>query len=71
MSDFNVILDTDAYKSSHWLQYPPNTTKVFSYIESRGGRSDETVMFGLQYYLKRYLTKPVTMDMVAEADNVA
>jgi len=65
--DFNIILDTDSYKASHWLQYPPNTTSVFSYIESRGGRSTETVMFGLQYYLKKYFTKPVTMDMVMEA----
>ena len=22
----NLILDTDSYKSSHWLQYPPHTT---------------------------------------------
>lgn len=68
MNDYNLILDTDSYKASHWLQYPPKTTKVFSYIESRGGRHDHTVMFGLQYYLKRYLRNPVTIEDVNEAE---
>lgn len=63
----NICLRTDSYKASHWLQYPPNTTLVHSYIESRGGRDKETVMFGLQYYLKRYLTRPVTTRDVDEA----
>ncbi len=64
----NIILNTDSYKASHFLQYPPNTTKVFSYIESRGGEYDKTVMFGLQIFLKEYLTKPVTQEMIEEAD---
>ncbi len=68
MNDFSIILDCDSYKSSHWLQYPPNTTSVFSYIESRGGRSPETVMFGLQYYLKKYLTERVTDRDLREAE---
>jgi hypothetical protein len=34
----NLILDTESYKSSHWLQYPPNTTGMYSSFESRGGR---------------------------------
>lgn len=58
--DYNIILDTDSYKASHWLQYPPNTTNMFSYIESRGGLYDKTVFFGLQYYLKKYLCKQIT-----------
>jgi nicotinamide phosphoribosyltransferase len=32
-----TVLNTDSYKASHWLQYPPGTSHVFSYIESRGG----------------------------------
>lgn len=68
MCDYNIILDTDSYKASHWLQYPPKTTKVFSYIESRGGRHDHTVMFGLQYYVKQYLTRKVTQSNVIEAE---
>jgi nicotinamide phosphoribosyltransferase len=51
----NFILDVDSYKPSHWLQYPPNTTGMYSYLESRGGRYDATVFFGLQYLLTEYL----------------
>ena len=34
----NLLLRTDSYKASHWLQYPPGAEHAFSYIESRGGR---------------------------------
>ena len=44
----NIILDTDSYKLSHFKQYPPGTEQVFSYIESRGGKFESTVFFGLQ-----------------------
>ena len=64
----NILLDTDSYKSSHIKQYPPNTNGVFSYIESRGGRFDRTVFFGLQMWLKQYLSKPVTREMIDEAE---
>lgn len=63
----NLILDVDSYKASHWLQYPPGTTGMYSYFESRGGRWSETVFFGLQYILREYLSKPVTAAMVEEA----
>ena len=55
----STILDTDSYKFSHWVQYPPGTTAMFSYLESRGGSYDATVFFGLQYYLEEYLAGPV------------
>lgn len=64
----NLILDTDSYKASHAYQYPPKTEGMFSYIESRGGRYDRTVFFGLQYILKRYFSRHVTMEMIDEAD---
>ena len=64
----NIILNTDSYKASQWLQYPPETEKVFSYIEARGGRYDKTVFFGLQMFLKEYLSKPITQEMIEEAD---
>lgn len=63
----NIILMTDSYKHSHYLQYPPGLTYLHSYIESRGGSYGWTKFFGLQYYLNRYLTKRVTMEMVEEA----
>ena len=67
LSDDNLILDTDSYKSSHFLQYPAGTTRLFSYLESRGGRYPQTRFFGLQYILDRYLTRRITAEMVEEA----
>ena len=64
----NFILNTDSYKTSHFLQYPANTENVFSYVESRGGKYAHTVFFGLQMYLKEYLSKPITQEMIDEAD---
>ncbi len=64
---YNLILDVDSYKASHWLQYPPNTTAMYSYLESRGGKYPVTVFFGLQYILKEYLTRRVQSWMVDEA----
>jgi len=67
LSDHNLILDTDSYKSSHFLQYPKGTTRLFSYLESRGGKYPTTRFFGLQYILDQYLTRRVTAEMVEEA----
>jgi len=64
----NIILSTDSYKHSQYKQYPPNTTSVFSYIEARGGRYDETVFFGLQGFIKKYLTTPITMADINQAE---
>lgn len=58
--DHSVLMDVDSYKGSHFLQYPPGTEYVSSYIESRGGKFDDMVFFGLQMYLKRYLSRPIT-----------
>ena len=52
----NLILLADAYKYSHHKLYYPGTTQVYSYLESRGGKFDNTVFYGLQYFLKEYLT---------------
>lgn len=64
---YSYLFDTDSYKASHAQQYPPNTTSMFSYIESRGGHYDETVFFGLQYFLKEYLSHRVTVAEVEKA----
>lgn len=68
LNRFNNILDTDSYKASHWLQYPPGVKGVFSYIESRGGRFPSTIFFGLQYFLKEYMQHQLTHDDVVEAE---
>ena len=65
----NIILNSDSYKYSQFNQYPPKTTGVYSYIESRGGVYKSTVFFGLQAFIKEYLTGPVvTTDMIDEAE---
>lgn len=67
----NLILLADSYKTSHWLQYPPNTKKVYSYFEPRiGAKYPKTMFFGLQYILKKYLSTPITLDNINEADDV-
>jgi nicotinamide phosphoribosyltransferase len=72
MFEINRIIDTDSYKSSHFLQYPPNTSGAFFYLESRGSERDyaATVFFGLQYILKRYFCEKFTQEMVEEAREV-
>lgn len=50
----NFLLKSDSYKVSHASQYPPNTTKIYSYLESRGGKFPSTLFFGIQYILKKH-----------------
>lgn len=64
----NLLLNTDSYKTSHYLQYPPGTEYVYSYIEPRGGKWDDVLFFGLQMFIKEYLTKPITQEMIDEAE---
>lgn len=71
MSNNNLILMCDSYKMTHYLQYPPGTRFVSSYIESRGGEWNETLFFGLQMFLMEYLTKPITRDNIKEAFSFA
>jgi nicotinamide phosphoribosyltransferase len=65
----NLILLADAYKYAHHKFYYPGTTQIYSYLESRGGMFDETIFFGLQYFLKEYLQGPAfTQQDLDEAD---
>ncbi len=66
----NLILNTDSYKQSHYSQYPAGSKFVSSYIESRGGRWKDSVFFGLQMFIKEYLTKPITQADIDEAEAV-
>jgi nicotinamide phosphoribosyltransferase len=66
----NLILNTDSYKVSMFKQYPAGTTGVYSYIESRGGRYDRTVFFGLQAFIKEYLLCPITQADIDIADEI-
>ena len=66
----NIILNTDSYKVSMFKQYPAGTTGVYSYIESRGGRYDRTVFFGLQAFIKEYLLEPISQADIDIADEI-
>lgn len=66
----NILLNTDSYKVSMFKQYPAGTTGVYSYIESRGGRYDRTVFFGLQAFIKEYLLEPITQADIDIADQI-
>jgi nicotinamide phosphoribosyltransferase len=69
----NIMLLTDSYKLSHYVQYPPGTETVYSYFESRDGAEyPRTTFFGLQYLLKRYLEGVVvTEDKIQAAGKLA
>lgn len=59
---------SDSYKATHWKQYPKGTTKVYSYLESRGGKFNNTLFYGLQYFIKKYLAgQVVTEDKIQRA----
>jgi len=65
----NLILLADAYKYAHHKFYYPGTTQIYSYLESRGGLFDETLFFGLQYFLKEYIQgQAFTQQDIDEAD---
>ncbi|MEL6558079.1 MAG: nicotinate phosphoribosyltransferase [Bacteroidota bacterium] len=64
----NLILLADAYKYSHHKLYYPGTSKIYSYLESRGGKFNQTIFFGLQYFLKEYIAGiAITQDDLDEA----
>jgi len=67
----SLILNSDSYKLSQFAQYPKGTEYVYSYIESRGGRWDQTVFFGLQAFLREYLSRPITQADINFAETFA
>jgi len=49
---------SDFYKTDHRRQYPAGTTEVYSNMTARGSRLpgvDYVVVFGIQYFIQRYL----------------
>lgn len=68
----NRILASDSYKTTHAVQFPPDTTSVYSYFSARGGEFSETTFAGLQGVVKEYLVNPVTTEEVNyAADRIA
>ena len=74
MSFDNLLLMTDSYKHSHPYQYPKDTSYLHFYLESRGTANKDlgnnTKFFGLQYYIKKYLSQPITQQMIDTAEKI-
>lgn len=64
----NIIINTDNYKHCHYPLYPAGTEYVSSYIESRGGEFPVTMFVGLQAFLRDYLTTPITLEDIDQAE---
>ncbi len=61
----NPLLLTDGYKLDHRRQYPKGTTLVYSNWTPRKSRIagiDEVVLFGLQYFIKKYILEDFEKD---------
>ncbi len=67
----NLILATDSYKQSHFLQYPPEAAHISAYVEARTNpHSNEVLTFGLQAFLLEYLSQPITAVDIEDAAEV-
>ncbi len=67
----NILLSSDSYKVTQYSQMKKDTQNIYSYFESRGGKWNDVVFFGLQYLLKEYLQGEVIQQwMINEADGI-
>lgn len=68
----NLILATDSYKQSHFKQFPPGAAYVSSYVEARVGSNPDArvLFFGLQAFIRQYLTDPITQSDISRAERV-
>jgi nicotinamide phosphoribosyltransferase len=62
--NFGLMGDTDGYKLSHSPMYRKNADGMMSYIESRGGKYDAVMFWGLQLMLLEYFTQRITHKQV-------
>lgn len=72
---FNPILMTDSYKLCHAFSYadeaPGKIIGMHSYIEARTNGRDIIIPFGLQMFIEKFLTTPITADHIDEAEDFA
>lgn len=65
----NIIDNTDSYKKGHHTFEEEGVENDYAYIEARkGGQYNQVVFFGLQYFLLYYMTKPITQEMIDDAE---
>jgi len=66
------ITDTDSYKFSHYILYSAaGVTRMFSYLESRGGEFSHSTIAALQVALHRFISKGFTRKDIKRAEKLA
>lgn len=68
LENVSMIMRTDSYKVTHWLQIPDKSEFTYSYGESRGGVFSEVTFAMFQPILMNYLMKRITMEDVDYAE---
>jgi nicotinamide phosphoribosyltransferase len=67
----NPILSTDSYKFSHFMQYPPGTSLIKSYITPRGTKVPgvtAVVTAGAQLFARQFLSRRITKANIDSAE---
>jgi nicotinamide phosphoribosyltransferase len=67
----NIINAADCYKFSHPFVISKSVDGLTAYIEARHGWADEVVFFGLQAYIREYLSKPITFEDIDLEEQIA
>lgn len=64
-----LALNTDSYKTTHWMQLPAGTTNMFSYGESRGSDREfvKVMQWGMTAIIKKFFLKPIKMRDIERA----
>lgn len=66
------VTDTDSYKFSHFILYKKaGVTRMFSYLEARGGEFDVSTISALQVALHRYIAKGFKRKDIDRAEKLA
>lgn len=66
----NIAVNADINKNGMYAMYPEGTEYISAYLESRGGPFGATLFVGLQAFLLEYLSRPITVEDVQEAERV-
>lgn len=71
MLKISLLLRMDSYKFAHPFAYRPGITGMTSYGEARVDKNVVIVPFGMQIYVKRYLTQQITLADIDIAERFA
>ena len=74
---YNLILDIDSYKASHYWMYPKGLEQVFSYIAPRyiNGEENKELLKNILFLIDRSfiidnLARPIIMDDIDQAEEI-